>query len=195
MVPSPGPAVRIAIDIDSTLHHHWPLVAAAAKRRFGVELPYEEQLDWGITRLRSDQLHLCIQETHCEEAILAGDPYPDAVATVTRWREDGHFIHITSHRDPAACDATARWLAQIGVPYDDLHCSHDKVGRCVELGIELLIDDSPINLARAIEHGMAVATIAHPWNRDVCDEEDVICAPDWRALAARLDPLLRRARV
>jgi len=37
-----GIPVRIAIDIDSTLHHHWPLVAAAAKRRFGVELPYEE---------------------------------------------------------------------------------------------------------------------------------------------------------
>jgi hypothetical protein len=59
----------------------------------------------------------------------------------------------------------------------------------------VLIDDSPINISRAIEHGIIVATIAHPWNRDVCEEEDVICAPDWRALAARLDPLLRRARV
>ena len=33
------------------------------------------------------------------------------------------------------------------------------------------------------------------WNRDVCEEEDVIYADNWRALAARLDPLLRRARV
>src|SRR3712207_9432464 len=31
------PAMRIAIDIDSTLHHHWPLVAAAAERRFRSE--------------------------------------------------------------------------------------------------------------------------------------------------------------
>ncbi|HWC26040.1 MAG TPA: hypothetical protein VG474_05590, partial [Solirubrobacteraceae bacterium] len=60
-----------------------------------------------------------------------------------------------------------------------------------ELGIELLIDDSPLNLARAIEHGILVATIAHPWNRDLCEEEDVIRATDWRDLAARLDPLLR----
>jgi uncharacterized HAD superfamily protein len=187
--------MRIAIDIDSTLHHYWNLLSDAARRRFGIDLPYEEQLDWGITRLRPDQLHLCIQETHCDEVILAGVPYPHAVETVSRWRDAGHFIHITSHRDSHACDATARWLSQIGLPYDDLHCSYDKVGRCIELGIELLVDDSPQNLLRAIEHGIAVATISHPWNRDLREEEDVTCGADWRELAARLDPLLRRAKV
>jgi uncharacterized protein len=184
--------MRIAIDIDSTLHHYWDRLSDAALRRFGVDLPYDEQLDWGITRLRPDQLDLCIAETHESAAILAGDPYPGAVETVTRWREEGHFIHITSHRDLAAREPTATWLARIGVPYDDLHCSEDKVGRCVELGIALLIDDSPVNLARAIEHGIRVATIAHPWNRDLCEEEDVICADDWPGLARALDPLLRR---
>ena len=187
--------MSIAIDIDSTLHHYWNLLSDAAQRRFGIALPYEEQLDWGITRLRPHQLRLCIEETHCGAAILAGEPYPDAVETVRRWRGAGHFIHITSHRDSRAHDATERWLKQIGLPYDDLHCSYDKVGRCIEIGIELLIDDSPENLARAIEHGITVATIAHPWNRDLCEEEDVLCAADWRGLAARLDPLLRRRRV
>jgi hypothetical protein len=118
------------------------------------------------------------------------------VATVVRWREQGHFIHITSHRDPTAYDATARWLDEIGLVYDDLHCSDDKVGRCVELEIDLLIDDSPLNLARALEHGMLVATISHPWNRELCELEDIVCAEDWRGLAARLDPVLaRRPRV
>ena len=182
--------MRIAIDIDSTLHHYWDRLSAAARRRFGVDLPYEEQLDWGITRLRDDQLHLCIQETHGEAAILAGEPYPDAVQTVRRWHDEGHFIHITSHRDPHTRAATQRWLEQIGVPFDDLHCSHDKVGRCLELGIDLLIDDSPENLTRAMDRGILVATIAHPWNRELCEDEDVVCAPDWRALAAQLDPLL-----
>jgi hypothetical protein len=66
------------------------------------------------------------------------------------------------------------------------------VSRSVELGIELLIDDSPENLIRAIDLGILVATITHPWNREVCEEEDVVCAADWRELAAKLDPLLRR---
>ncbi|MDQ3676097.1 MAG: hypothetical protein M3401_04715 [Actinomycetota bacterium] len=185
--------MRIAVDIDSTLHHYWDRLSAAAQRRFGVELPYEEQFDWGITRLRPEQLHLCIQETHCDQAILAGEPYPNAVETVRAWHEKGHFIQITSHRDAQTRDATERWLAQIGVPHDELHCSHDKVGHCIEAGIDLLIDDSPENLARAIEHGILVATIAHPWNSDLCDEEDVLCGADWHELAALLEPVLAPA--
>ena len=92
-------------------------------------------------------------------------------------------------------DATARWLHQIGLPYDELYCAHDKVGHCVALGVDLLIDDSPENLSRAIDQGIAVATISHPWNRDVCENEDVICGKDWTELASKLDPILRRTRL
>ncbi|MGH2839873.1 MAG: 5' nucleotidase, NT5C type [Solirubrobacteraceae bacterium] len=185
--------MRIAIDIDSTLHHYWDRLSAAAQRRFGIDLPYEEQFDWGITRLRPEQLHLCIQETHCDQAILAGEPYPNAVETVRGWHQAGHFIQITSHRDAHTRDATERWLAHIGVPYDELHVSHDKVGHCIEAAIDLLIDDSPENLAQAIEHGIMVATISHPWNRDLCEEEDVMCAADWHGLSALLAPVVARA--
>lgn len=187
--------MRIAIDIDSTLHHYWNVLSDAARRRFGIDLPYEEQFDWGITRLRPDQLHVCIQETHCEAAILAGEPYPGAVEAVRRWREQRHFIHVTSHRDPHTYAATAKWLAQIGLPYDVLYTAHDKVGHCVEHGVDLLIDDSPENLTLAIDQGISVATISHPWNRDICETEDVICGKDWAELSAKLDPILRRTRL
>ncbi len=182
--------MRIAIDIDSTLHHYWDRLSDAARRRFGIDLPYEEQLDWGITRLRPDQLNLCIQETHCDQAILAGEPYPNAVQTVASWHEAGHSIHVMSHRDPRCHDATARWLAQIGLPYHDLYCAHDKLGHCLHLGVDLLVDDSPENLLKAIDHGIVVATISHPWNRDLCEEEDVICAADWTELGPKLAPVV-----
>ena len=111
-----------------------------------------------------------------------------------RWHEAGHFIHITSHRDGDAHDATERWLERIGLPYDELYCSFDKVSRCTEIGIDLLIDDSPVNLLAAVEAGIAVATISHPWNREICEKEDVVCAEDWPELARRLAPLLEGAR-
>ena len=182
--------MRIAIDIDSTLHHYWDQFEAAAKRRFGVELPYEDQL-WHIDRLRPEQVRACVAETHSDEQILAAEPYPGAVETVRAWKEAGHFIHITSHRDTAAHHATERWLEAIGLPYDELYCSWDKVARCREIGIELLIDDSPVNLEAAVDAGLRVATLAHPWNRDVCEEEDIVCAPDWPALARALEPILQ----
>ncbi len=188
--------MRIAIDIDSTLHHYWDVLSDAAHRRFGIELPYDEQLTWGITRLKAEQLDLVIRETHCEATIFASEPYAGAVETVNRWHAAGHFVHITTHRSVEAHDATARWLQHIGLQHDELYCSDDKVARCREIGIDLLIDDSPENLLRAVEAGITAATIEHPWNRDVVEEEGLIAAPDWAGLSAALEahmaPLRRR---
>ena len=82
------------------------------------------------------------------------------------------------------------WLESIGLPFDELYCSFDKVARCREIGIELLIDDSPVNLQHALDAGIRAATIVHPWNRDLCETEDVICAADWPGLEAALAPVL-----
>ena len=182
--------MRIAVDIDSTLHQYWDQFAAVAKRRFGVDLRYEEQLTWRIIQLRPEQASVCVAETHSEANVLAAEPYPGAVEAVTAWHEAGHFIHVTSHRTTDAHDATARWLDRIGLPYDELYCSFDKVARCIEIGIDVLIDDSPVTLLKASEAGITTATIEHPWNRDVCEEEDIVSAPDWPTLARRLEPLL-----
>lgn len=184
--------MRLAIDIDSTLHHYWDILSEVSLQRFGVELPYDEQFTWGITRLRPEQLELCIEESHSDERILAGTPYPGAVPAVRRWHEEGHFVHITSHRGRDRKRPTAAWLEQIGLPFDDLHCSYDKVSRCVELEIDLLIDDGPLNLAAALERGIAAATILHPWNSDLCEEEGILGARDWPELERLLGPLLSR---
>ena len=87
--------------------------------------------------------------------------------TVNAWHAAGHFIHITSHR---ATDATTRpiaWLDAIGLRYDELYCSYDKITRCREIGIDVLVDDSPVNLERALDAGIIGATIVHPWNREL----------------------------
>ena len=183
---------RIAIDIDSTLHPYWELLERIARDRFGVALPYEEQRTWGIPALEHEQLAECIRETHADDNILAAEPYPQAVETVSRWHEHGHWIHITSHRADATREATARWLDQIGLPHDDLHCSYDKVTRCVELGIDVLIDDSPVNLTRAADVGILGATLIHPWNEEVVDGDRVVGGRDWAELADRLDAELAR---
>ena len=182
--------MRIAVDIDSTLHHYWDQLATIAKRRFGVDLPYDDQLTWRIAQLRPEQVHVCVAETHREANVLAAEPYPGAVEAIRAWHEDGHFIHVTSHRTTEAHDATARWLERIGLPHDELYCSFDKVARCREIEIDVLIDDSPVTLVKAGELGITPATILHPWNRDLCEEEDIVCAPDWPTLARRLEPVL-----
>ena len=175
--------MRIAIDIDSTLHDHWPLVAAAAKRRFGVELPYEDQFPSATRRLDEEQLRVCIEDTHSDEAIAGALPYPHAVETVNRWYDAGHFIHITSRRAERSLTATRRWLDDIGLRRHELWGGDDKVARCREIGVDLLIDDSPETLLRAVEVGIRAATLRHPWNEHLCAGSDITCAADWRELA------------
>jgi uncharacterized HAD superfamily protein len=183
--------VRIGIDIDSTLHPYWEQFADCARKRFGVELPYDQQVTWEIPELRPEQFKVCIADTHSDKVILAAQPFPGAVETITAWHRAGHEIHVVSHRHAGARDATARWLEQIGLPYDHLDVSDDKVTYARSAGLELLIDDSPVNLTAAIEAGLRCATLSHPWNRDLCEEEsDIVCAGDWPALARALAPLL-----
>lgn len=180
----------IALDIDSTLHHYWDLLDRISQHRFGVELPYDTQYTWGITLLERDQLVACVEESHNEENVLNAEPYPGAVETVKAWSEQGHWIHVTSHRSTSAHDATEAWLEKIGMPYDDLHCSYDKVTRCTELGVHVLVDDSPVNLKRATDEGMIGATIIHPWNAELVAANGIIGANDWAELRRRLDPVL-----
>jgi hypothetical protein len=183
---------RIALDIDSTLHHYWDLLEGIARTRYGIALPYAEQRDWGITQLERDQLVACVTETHSDENIEGAEPYEGAVEAVRRWHEAGHFIHVTSHRREQCAPATRRWLEATGFPYDDLHCSFDKLTRCVELEIDVLVDDSPVNIAGARERGMLAATLVHPWNEELVEGEDegVIGAGDWPELERRLSPFL-----
>jgi hypothetical protein len=176
-------AMRIAIDIDSTLHHHWPLVAAAAKRRFGVVLPYEQQFPSTSRRLSEEQLRVCIEDTHSDEAIAGALPYPHAVETVNGWHDSGHSIHILSHRAERSLAATRRWLDDIGLRHHELWCGSDKVAHCRRTGVDLLIDDSPDTLLRALGAGIRAATLRHPWNEHLCDASPVTCAADWRELA------------
>ena len=183
---------KIALDIDSTLHEYWGLLQRIAKERYGVELPYEDQRDWAITVLERDAVVHCVEESHSDENILAGVPYDDAVETVREWHDAGHWIHVTSHRRPQSESATRRWLDKIGMPYHDLHCSFDKVSRCVELGIHVLVDDSPVNIVRAREAGIVAATIIHPWNEELVDRDGVIGARDWKGLRRELEPVLER---
>ena len=161
-----------------------------AQRRFGVVLPYDRQRTWSIDRLTPEQLAECIAETHGADLVLSAEAYPGAVEVIGGWRAAGHTIHVASHRAPRARAHTAQWLARIGLPFDELRCDYGKVDWAAQAGIDVLIDDSPVNLLRARDAGILPATLRHPWNAEVCDREAIVCAPDWPALGDALAHLM-----
>ena len=46
----------------------------------------------------------------------------------------------------------------------------------------MLVDDSPVNIVRAREAGITPATIVHPWNVQLVENDGVIGAADWPGL-------------
>ena len=42
----------------------------------------------------------------------------------------------------------------------------------MELDIDVLVDDSPVNIAGARDRGMVAATLVHPWNQELVDAGD-----------------------
>ena len=57
----------------------------------------------------------------------------------------------------------------------------------------MLVDDSPVNLQKASQAGIAAATIVHPWNAEMVESGRAVGGRDWRELRERVEPLLRRA--
>jgi hypothetical protein len=58
---------------------------------------------------------------------------------------------------------TERWLARHGLPYHELHLSLDKTVLFPKA--DIVVDDSPLTLEKAIESGALGAGLLFPWNR------------------------------
>jgi uncharacterized protein len=55
----------------------------------------------------------------------------------------------------------------------------------------VLVDDSPVNIMRAREAGIVAATLIHPWNEELVEQNGVLAARDWTELRTALEPILQ----
>jgi hypothetical protein len=90
-------------------------------------------------------------------------PYPESRDFLSSLREQGFHIIIASHRTPETRQPTERWLARHGLRYDELHLSLDKTVLFPKA--DIVVDDSPLTLEKAIESGALGAGLQFPWNR------------------------------
>ena len=153
--PEGSRRMRIAIDIDSTLHHYWDELADAAKRRFGVELPYDHQHTWKISRLRDEQL----RAVHRRHPLRRGHRPRRALSGRGRDRQRlARRRPLHPHHQPPrrALPPGDRALAGRHRPAATTSCTAPttRSAAACEIDIDVLIDDSPVNLVRAIEDGI-----------------------------------------
>lgn len=91
-------------------------------------------------------------------------PYPESQDFLSSLKKHGFHIILASHRVPTTRQPTERWLARHRLPYDELHLSLDKTVLFPKA--EVVVDDAPPTLEKAIACGARGAGLLFPWNRD-----------------------------
>ena len=93
---------------------------------------------------------------------------------IDKLHEDGHFIYIITGRDNGEYtepyNMTKKWLDNKGIYYDDLiltdaYDKHAKAEKCIELNIDIMIDDSVRICSDCIENGITTILMDTPYNR------------------------------
>ena len=109
----------------------------------------------------------------------------------TRWHDAGHFIHVTSHRAGALPPATER-VAGRHRPAATTTCTAPTTRSAAASSSTSTSSSTTARSTSRARSSTAssAATIVHPWNRDVCEEEG---RRQRRRLARRWPPRSRAA--
>lgn len=90
-------------------------------------------------------------------------PYPEAKDFLSKLREHGYYTILASHRLAETRLPTKSWLKRHELPYDELHLSLDKT--ILFNRADVVVDDIPEILKKAIECGALGTGLLFPWNR------------------------------
>jgi hypothetical protein len=90
-------------------------------------------------------------------------PYPESREFLSSLKENGFQVIIASHRTPETREQTEKWLARHRLPHDELHLSQDKT--VLFPGADIVVDDAPPTLEKAIQSGAVGAGLLFSWNR------------------------------
>jgi len=153
---------RIIVDIDNTLWHLAPELWEELKK-VNPEMPPPAEWD----SRRSIERFMPIKEffrvlkvIHMRQEIYP--PFPDAEYFLRTLKERGFYIVIASHRSPDTYEPTVNWMKKYRLAHDEIHLSYDKSVLFPES--IALVDDSPINLNKALEAGILGTGLLFPWN-------------------------------
>jgi FMN phosphatase YigB (HAD superfamily) len=153
---------RIIVDIDNTL---WDLAPELWERLKKVNplMPAPDQ--WGTRESLERYMPLkeffqVLKIIHMHQETYP--PFPESGYFLGGLKERGFYIVIASHRSKDSYGPTVNWLKKYHLSFDEVHLSYDKSVLFAES--LALVDDSPINLDKAVEAGLLGTGLIYPWN-------------------------------
>lgn len=153
---------QIIIDIDNTLWNLAPELWEQLKK-VNPQMPPPGQ--WGTRESLERYMPLqeffrVLKKIHMDQEKYA--PFPESRHFLGALKQRGFYLVIASHRSKDTFGPTVHWLKKYHLSFDEIHLSYDKSS--LFAGSLALVDDSPVNLDRAVEAGILGTGLRYPWN-------------------------------
>jgi hypothetical protein len=167
MLQEKTPAMKkiAVIDIDNTLWQFCDAFYAELKKLHG-NFPTIDQwttFDFWEEYCTEKEFIAAINTIHRDQDNDRYRPYPESGDFLLSLKEWKFHIIIASHRMAETRKPTERWLAKHQLTYDELHLSLDKT--VLFDRADVVVDDAPQTLERAVAGGALGAGLLFPWNK------------------------------
>lgn len=177
------------IDIDNTL---WQFCDAFYEelRKYNPHFPTPENwTNWDIWNgyCSKQDFYRAVNAIHVKQDCDDFKPYPEAKDFLSTLKNKDFHITIASHRSPDYMIPTERWLRKHKLIYDEIHLSYHKT-EIIKNGTDVVVDDSPAVLEKAVENGALATGLLFPWNREYSNNGFRLCG----TLYEVLDGILKR---
>ena len=176
--------MKIALDFDSTV---WPLLPA-------MGISYDEVTYWGhLPDMLGgiEGMNQAFTEVMPFDYAVHHPPFPSCVETLQELDSQGVEIHIITHREECYHDDVVRYTQHYGIPVHNLDCSPhvDKVGACLDRGINILVDDHPDIAMQAAGQGLDAYMLLFQYNHHA-QEHGVTGCQNWSELGVHIQKSL-----
>ncbi len=163
-----APSIRVGVDLDGVVYDFTEAMRSYLAIYHGYDrakLPDPPQWhtweSWGLTQAQfTDYFAQGVEAGH---VWWTGEPEPGAVDALEDLRNEGHTIHIVTHRNNMGATGmanTSLWLEQHCVPYDSLTFSRFKT----DLKTDIFLEDNVDNYLALEVSGVVPVLMDRPWN-------------------------------
>lgn len=194
----------IAVDIDEVLFPNVPTLLPFYNKVSGTDIRQEQMKTYFIEDITGETLESILGKIEAylkTEHYNEGQPIEGSIESIKKLRERFKLVLVTS-RQHFWRGVTEEFInTHFEDQFDELHYTHTvkspnddrpKLDICVEIGAELLIDDSLSNVTKCAAGGIkAILFGDYPWNQTDKLPIGVTRCKDWPAVLEYFDAKYR----
>jgi hypothetical protein len=161
---------KAIVDIDNTLWHFCDSLYVEL-RKINKRFPTPDRwTHWDLWEgnCTREEFFNAVNVIHLNQHSDNHLPYPEAKDFLINLQENGYHITLASHRSPDYRKQTEKWLEKHCLVYDELHLSFHKT-QLFDTSTDVVVDDSPHVLEKAVDKGVMATGLLFPWNQDYAD--------------------------